>query len=140
MIILDTSFLIDFFRNAHLASAIPADSKPATTVISYYEVMSGIKRIKSPKESQFFSHFFSDIEILPFNLSAAGIAADIGGRMASHGNLVNAFDICIAGIAIANHAKEILTSDTDFLEISKYSGLEVRRYNRAGNSAGQKGQ
>lgn len=140
MIILDTSFLIDFFRNGDLASAIPNDITPATTVISYYEVMSGIKRIKSPKEAQFFSHFFSDIEILPFTLPAAGIAADIGGRMALHGNTVNAFDICIAGIALANHAEEILTSDTDFLEISKYSGLEVRRYDRAGNSAGQKGQ
>lgn len=131
MIILDTSFLIDFFRNEDLASAIPGDVKPATTVISYYEVMSGIKRIQSPKEAQFFSHFFSDVEVLPFTLSAAGIAADIGGRMASHGNMVNAFDICIAGIALANHAREILTSDTDFLEISKYSGLEVRGYDRA---------
>ncbi len=132
MIILDTSFLIDFFRNEHLKMAIPEDQKPAVTVISYYEIMAGVRRIKSPKEEKFFTHFFSDIEILEFTLPAAEIASDIGARMASHGNRVNAFDILIAGIGVAHHAGEILTADSDFLEISKYSGIEVRNYDRTG--------
>jgi len=39
--------------------------------------------------------------------------------MASDGNRVNAFDILIAGIALAHHAPEILTADLDFLDILK---------------------
>lgn len=132
MIILDTSFLIDFFRDEHLISVIPDDQKPAVTVISYYEIMAGVRRIKSPKEEKFFSHFFSDIEILEFTLPAAEIASDIGARMASHGNRVNAFDILITGIALAHHAGEIITADSDFREIAKYSGIEVRGYERNG--------
>ena len=130
MIVLDTSFLIDFFRNENLNSAILDGEKSAVTVISYYEIMAGVRRIKSPKEEKFFTHFFSDIEILDLTLPAAEIASDIGARMALHGNRVNAFDILIAGIALAHHATEILTADTDFKEISKYAGIEVREYDR----------
>ena len=103
-------------------------------MISCYEIMAGVRRIKSPKEEKFFAHFFSEIEILDFTLPAARIASDIGARMALHGDRVNAFDILIAGIALAHHAPEILTADLDFLEISKYSGFEVREYDRPGKT------
>jgi predicted nucleic acid-binding protein len=132
VIILDTSFLIDFFRNERLIAAIPDDQKPVVTVISYYEILAGVRRMRSPREEKFFTHFFSDIEILDLTLPAAEIASDIGARMASHGNRVNAFDILIAGIALAYHAGEILTADSDFREIAKYSGIEVRDYDRTG--------
>ena len=52
--------------------------------------------------------------------------------MASHGNSVNAFDILITGIALAHHSREILTADPDFWEIAKYSGIDVRAYDRTG--------
>lgn len=88
-------------------------------MISCYEIMAGVRRLKSPKEEKFFAHFFSEIEILDFTLPAARSASDIGARMASDGNRVNAFDILIAGIALAHHAPEILTADLDFLDILK---------------------
>lgn len=61
---------------------------------------------------------------------AADIASGIGARMAKEGNRVNAFDILIAGIALANHAAVIITADTDFNEIAKYAGIEIRNYQR----------
>ena len=128
MIILDTSYLIDFFKNEDLKSLIPDHEKPAATVISYYEIMAGIQRLKSPSEEKFFRHFFSDIDILEFNLPAAEIASGIGARMAATGNRVNAFDILIAGIALFHHAGAIITADKDFFEIAKYAGIEVIRY------------
>jgi tRNA(fMet)-specific endonuclease VapC len=130
LILLDTSFLIDFFRNSHLKSCLPSGEKAAVTVISYYEIMAGIRRLKSKNEEKFFHHFFSDIEILPLDLPAAEIAAGIAGRMAATGNRVNAFDILIAGIAIAHHASAVITADTDFDEIAKYAGIEVLGYPR----------
>ncbi|MDD1687255.1 type II toxin-antitoxin system VapC family toxin [Methanoregula sp.] len=130
MIVLDTSFLIDYFRNEHLSSLLPQGEKAAVTAISYYEIMAGIQRIKSPREEKFFRHFFSDVEILEFDVMAADIASGIGARMAKEGNRVNAFDILIAGIALANHAAVIITADTDFNEIAKYAGIEIRNYQR----------
>jgi tRNA(fMet)-specific endonuclease VapC len=95
--------------------------------------MAGIQRLKSLREENFFRHFFSDIEILEFNLPAAEIASGIGARMAATGNRVNASDILIAGIVIAgialfHHAGAIITADKDFFEIAKYAGIEVIRY------------
>jgi hypothetical protein len=128
VIVLDTSYLIDFFKNEDLKSLIPDHEKPAVTVISYYEIMAGIQRLKSPVEEKFFRHFFTDIDILEFNLPAAEIASGIGARMAATGNRVNAFDILIAGIALFHHAGAIITADKDFFEIAKYAGIEVIRY------------
>ena len=71
------------------------------------------------------------MEILDFDLTAAEIASGIGARMARAGNRVNAFDILITGIALAHHAGAIVTADTDFHEIAKYAGIEIRNYNRA---------
>jgi len=130
LIVLDTSFLIDYFRNEHLSALLPQGEKAAVTVISYYEIMAGIQRIKSPREEKFFRHFFSDVEILDLDVMAADIASGIGARMAKEGNRVNAFDILIAGIALANHAAVIITADTDFNEIAKYAGIEIRNYQR----------
>ena len=130
MIVLDTSFLIDYFRNDSLRDTIPQGENVAVTVISYYEIMAGIRRLKSPREEKFFRHFFSDVEILTFNLPAAEIASDIGARMAKEGTRVNAFDILIAGIALAAHAPAIITADSDFDDIAKFSGIIVRNYER----------
>ena len=128
MIVLDTSYLIDFFKNEELKSLIPDNEKPTVTIISYYEIMAGIQRLKFPKEEKFFRHFFSDIEILEFTLPAADIASGIGARMAATGNRVNAFDILIAGIALFQYAGAIITADADFVEIAKYANFDVIRY------------
>jgi predicted nucleic acid-binding protein len=128
VIVLDTSYLIDFFKNEELKSCIPENEKPAVTIISYYEIMAGIQRLKSPKEEKFFRHFFSDIDILELNLLAADIASGIGARMAATGHRVNAFNILIAGIALFFHACGIITADADFVEIAKYADFDVIRY------------
>lgn len=134
MIVLDTSFLIDYFRDENLVDCLPQGEKPAVSVITYYEIMAGVKRLKSPKEEKFFQHFFSDVEILDFDLLSAEIAAGIGARMAASGSRVNAFDILISAIALAHHASLIITADADFDEIRKYSGIEVKNYKRTGKS------
>jgi len=130
VIVLDTSYLIDFFKDEDLKNLIPDNEKPAVTVISYYEIMAGIQRLKSPKEEKFFRIFFSEIEILEFTLPSADIASGIGARMAATGNRVNAFDILIAGIALFHHAGTIITADADFTEIAKYADLDVILYDR----------
>ena len=117
MIILDTSFLIDFFRGEEGTQAI-IRTDVATTAITYHEIFSGIKHRKAKKEGEFFRRFFSRIRILDFDLNAA----------LSSGKAVNALDVLIAGIAIANGADKIATRDGDFGEISKIAELEVHVY------------
>ncbi len=130
MIILDTSFLIDYVRDERLQEVPPPEEEPVVTVISFYEIMAGVQRLRSKKEEAFFRRFFTETEILEFTVPAAETASTISARMAAAGRPVNAFDILIAGIALANAAHGILTADADFHEIAKFAEINVIGYDR----------
>ena len=127
MIILDTSFLIDFFKGDEGTQEI-IRTDVATTTITYHEILSGIKHREAKKEGEFFRQFFSRIMILDFDLSAAKKSSEIMAKLLSSGKAVNALDVLIAGIAIANGAEKVATRDGDFLELSKVAELEVQVY------------
>jgi predicted nucleic acid-binding protein len=130
MIVLDTSFLIDFFRDQSLQSYVPEEEKSAVTVISYYEIMSGIKRLRSKQEERFFQHFFGTVDILSVDTPSAEIASNITAKLSGLGIQVNAFDVLITGTAIANRASTIITADRDFEEIAKCADIDVTFYSR----------
>ena len=125
--ILDSSTLIDFLKGVEKTQEFK-DSDVTTTVITYYEILSGIKHRKARKEEQFFRRFFSEIDILDFDLKAAEEASDIMGRLLSLGIPVNSKDVLIAGIAIVNGAEKIASRDRDFISIGKVSNLDVLVY------------
>lgn len=129
MIVLDTSVLIDYFRGKNKSFDIVAGSDNAvTTVISYHEILSGIKHRKAKNEEKFYRRFFSDIRILDFDIKASEESSEIMARLLSQGRVVNTLDVLIAGIAATNEADKIVSRDRDFLEISKVTGLEIEVY------------
>lgn len=127
MIILDTSALVDYFKGVEKTREF-MDNDVTTTVITYYEILSGVKHRKARKEEQFFRRFFSEIDILDFNLKAAEEASSIMGRLLSIGTPVNSVDVFIAGIAVVNGAEKIVSRDKNFISIGKVSDLEVLVY------------
>ena len=127
MIVLDTSFLIDLFKGERRTLSI-IDSDVATTIITYHEILSGIKHKKAKKEEMFFRRFFSKIKILEFDLNAAEKSSEIMADLLTTGRPVNTLDVLIAGIAITNGAEKIATRDKDFMEISEVSLLETLFY------------
>jgi len=124
MIVLDTSFLIDFFRGKNKTFDL-VNSDVATTVITYHEILSGVKHRKAKNEEKFFRRFFSDIKVLDFDLRAAEKSSEIMARILTMGKVVNVLDVLIAGIAITNGAEKIASKDKDFIEISKVTELEI---------------
>ncbi|HDN81271.1 MAG TPA: type II toxin-antitoxin system VapC family toxin, partial [Methanomicrobia archaeon] len=102
MIILDTSFLIDFFRGKEETLHVIADTDVATTVITYYEIFSGIFHKKARKEEKFFRRFFSEIRILNLDMNSAEKSSEIMARLLKMGVSVNALDVIIAGISVAH--------------------------------------
>jgi len=87
-----------------------------------------LKRKRSRREERFFKRFFSEVKILPFDVNAAEESSSIAARLMAIGSVVNALDIMIAGIAIANGVNKIVTRDRDFEEIAKVSDVEVVLY------------
>ena len=126
MIVLDTSFLIDFFKGKNMPLDI-INSDVATTVITFHEIISGVKHKKAKNEEKFFRRFFSDIKVLDFDLKAAEMSSEIMASLLNIGKVVNTLDVLIAGIAITNGAEKIASSDKDFIEISKVTDLDVLR-------------
>ncbi len=133
MIVLDTSFLIDYFRGVKAThDLVDEEDDIAVTTITYHEILTGLKRKKSKKEEKFFKRFFSEVKILPFDVNAAEESSNIAARLMAMGKVVNALDILIAGIAIANGADKIITRDSDFEEIAKVSDIEIVLYQLSG--------
>ncbi|VVB90876.1 tRNA(fMet)-specific endonuclease VapC [uncultured archaeon] len=138
MIVLDTTYLIDFFMGMKetlrafeikeiddLDIALDFDSDVATTVVTFHEIMSGVKHKKVKKEERFFRRFFSETPVLDFDLRAAEKSSEIMGTLLTMGKSVNALDVLIAGIAVTNGADKIASADKRFDEISKVTGLEI---------------
>ncbi len=128
MIILDTSVLIDYFKGRNKSFDIVANSDVVTTVITYHEILSGIKHKKAKKEEAFYRRFFSDIRVLDFDLKASEESSNIMARLLSQGKIINTLDVLIAGIAITNGADKIISRDKDFIEVSKVTGIEIEVY------------
>ena len=59
MIVLDTSFLIDFFKGVPETRELIDDRVYAITAISFHEIIDGVKRAHARKEEEFFREFFS---------------------------------------------------------------------------------
>ena len=130
MIVLDTSFLIDYFRGVKVTCSLVDEEDIAITTITYHEILTGLKRKRSKREEKFFKRFFSEIRMLPFDVRAAEESSSIAARLTAMGKEVNALDILITGIAIANGADKIITRDSDFETIAKVSDIEVVLYER----------
>lgn len=128
MIVLDTSVIIDYFKGKNKTFDIVGNSDAVTTVITYHEILSGIKHKKARKEEILLRRFFSDIKILDFDIKASEESSEVMARLLSIGRTVNTLDVLIAGIAIRNGADKIVSRDRDFLEIGKVTGLEIEVY------------
>ncbi len=128
MIVLDTSVLIDYFKGKNKSFDIVENSDVVTTVVTYHEILSGIKHKKAKKEEIFYRRFFSDIKVLDFDMKASEESSEIMARLLNIGKIVNTLDVLIAGIAVTNGADKIVSRDKDFLEISKVTGLEIEVY------------
>ena len=66
--------------------------------------------------------------IFDFDLSAAEKSSKIMAKLLSSGKAVNALDVLIAGIAIANGVEKVATRDEDFMKISKVVELEINPF------------
>ncbi|MDD3978197.1 PIN domain-containing protein [Methanomicrobium antiquum] len=131
MIVLDTSFLIDFFKGVPETRALIDDRVYTITAISYHEIIAGVKRTHARKEEEFFRDFFSQTPVLDYTIAAAEESSSIAARLSASGKPVNVMDILIAGIALTNGATGIATADKDFGIIGDYTDLKACFYKDA---------
>ena len=85
------------------------------SIISYYEVVSGLKFKGASKQLQIFEAFCSENEILGLSVDCAEIAGDIYEKTRKLGKAIDDIDILIAAIAIRNELS-LITNNTKHFE------------------------
>lgn len=100
--ILDTDVTIDFLRKKEPGYSLVSkilNEKLVISVITWIEVMYGIKKVKaSPKRSEQFLDFLADldIEIIPINWEIGSLFVDLKVKLEEKGEKLADFDLLIA--------------------------------------------
>jgi tRNA(fMet)-specific endonuclease VapC len=131
--LLDTDILSYFFRNepnvvANVDKYLLHQRRLSISVITYYEVLRGLRFVKATRQLYDLQQFVQDCEILPLSLTAIDYAADIYVALRQEGQLINEADILIAGIALAYDVVLVTNNASHFgripqLKIVNWLGL-----------------
>ena len=130
MILFDTSAVVDFLRGGKetrtiVESAEAVDSRIAITTVSLFELLSPIEHRRLRREERAVRTFAQQSLILGLDFNAAAEAAKIMGGLLRLGTPINALDVLISGIAIANGAEKLVTADRDFDQVGRIAEIEI---------------
>ncbi|TMI06576.1 type II toxin-antitoxin system VapC family toxin [Candidatus Bathyarchaeota archaeon] len=130
MIVLDTSAIIDFLRKGEKTRRIierenNRGDMVGITSISLFELLTPIFHRRLLKREKGVRAFARESLFLGLDAAATDEAAKIMGSLLRIGKRVNALDVLISGIAVANGANEIVTSDKDFQTIQKVANIDI---------------
>src|SRR3989344_9109034 len=115
MIALDTTALIDFYKNnTDLKNLLEGlDDILVTSIVNYQEIMFGLnpKYSKYKLEKDFYESFFNNIIILDFDKGSADKTSEIYWNLVSKGKLIGEFDSMIAGCFLSSGVNSIITKN-----------------------------
>jgi tRNA(fMet)-specific endonuclease VapC len=118
--LIDTDILSRFFRNdanvvARFQEYEHAHGCINISIITYYEILSGLSHRDAHKQLERFQAFAAVNSILPLSQEAATHAARLYAETRKKGTPVDDIDILIAGIALA-HDMGVVTMNTDHFD------------------------
>lgn len=125
--LIDTDILSRFFRRdarvaEHFAEYAQHHGIIEFSIVSYYEILSGLLHRDANRQLQAFLEFSHENRILPLNREAADHAARLYAATRKAGTPVDDIDILIAGIALA-HDRIVVTHNT--AHFSKLAGVSL---------------
>ena len=106
-VLIDTDILSLFFRKdklvvGHFKEYLKQYEKIHISIITYYEILSGLKHKNAGKQLDIFFEFIGYNAVLPLTKESAAIASDLYADLRKTGKQLDDIDILIAGIAISN--------------------------------------
>ncbi len=130
MIILDTTALIDIYKNdANLADVLRnVNENLATTIINYQEIFFGLnpKDKKYIEELDFYERLFNNLELVNLDKESVKKASSLFWGLSQDGKSIGEGDCLIAGICKINGINKIITKNVKHFE--NIEGLEVISY------------
>ena len=130
---IDTDILSLFFRNHpevtnRFSSYLATHDKINISIITYYEILSGLKHRDANKKMALFLKFASTNSVLPLTESSVSISSQIYADMRRAGSPLDDIDILIAGVAIANDLIMVTRNRRHF---GRINGLEVEDWSES---------
>lgn len=128
--LLDTNIITAFLKgNAavveRVAQYINVHERLTVSIISYYEILRGLKALGSKKKLQAFEKFVNDCEVEELGISVMDNAAEIYVKLKNEGKLVEDADILIAATAM-NNGFAVVTDNVK--HFNRIKGLEVENW------------
>lgn len=99
----------------HFAKYLNSYNNINLSIISYYEIISGLKFKDAQRQLQIFELFCQENTILPFTTRSARIAGDLYKDSRNKGIPVDDIDLLIASIALEN-SLTLVTNNTRHFE------------------------
>jgi len=128
-ILIDASIFIDHERGRlDLASRVAGrEAEPCfVSMITVSELLHGVHRagdrVRRAKRSVFVESVIDRFPLLPIDLPAARIHAEIWAELASSGQLIGAHDLWLAAVCLA---RDLAIATTNIREFSRVPGLLV---------------
>ena len=96
------------------------------SVITYYEIMSGLTFINATKQIEIFENFCNTASILNLTKDSVINSAKIYSKQRSKGKAIDDIDIIIAGIALSNN---LILVTNNIRHFEKVEGLKIENWN-----------
>lgn len=131
-VLVDTDILSLFFRNnqnvvSNFKTYLKEYDKINLSIITFYEILSGLKHRDASKQLDFFLKFAKHNSILPLTKESTTISSDLYARLRKGGKMLDDIDILIAGVSIANNLVLITHNKDHFKRIE---GLEIADWSK----------
>ena len=120
--LVDTDILSMYFRGnetvkANLDKYIEQYGKANLSIITYYEIVSGLKHRDAKKQLDSFLGFASQNTILFLTKESATTSAEMYANLRKKGRPIDDIDLLIAGIAVSNNLVLATNNESDFKRI-----------------------
>lgn len=124
--LLDTNIVVFALRRtsrAVLARLVDAADALAVSTITETELAYGVERsVERERNAVATAEFLSRVEVLPFDGEAARRAGEVRARLAEQGTPIGAYDVLLAGHALAT-GRTLVTNNVR--EFARVPGLRV---------------
>lgn len=95
------------------------------SLISYYEIMSGLLHKNAHKQLEIFNDFVTENIVIALTEESCKISSEIYSKLRISGELIDDIDLLIAGIAIENEMTLVTNNENHFGQIS---GLKIENW------------
>ena len=128
--LIDTDILSMFFRGsrnvkANFATYLSEYDEISFSIVSYYEIISGLKHRDAHRQMDSFIEFSSLNNILPLTIESTTKSAEIYADLRKKGTPVDDIDLLIAGIALENNLVVVTNNVNHF---DRIDGLTVENW------------